>query len=149
MMFHLHGGMHKSSRSRSRSISHCRGMSYGSHRNIPAVGITLVVVNCIRGCQQGGECHELELQRNGPLDDRRKRCVVRVLSCSVKLKRFVRKWSWPVSGCSSGNGLKEMRRITKSANKGNSYSGLSSNRVTFWIQVRSCTAWANLFCLKT
>jgi hypothetical protein len=63
-MFHLHGGMYKisRSRSRSRSISHCRGMSYGSHRNISAVGITLVDANCVSGCQQGGECHELEKQ---------------------------------------------------------------------------------------
>ena len=121
MMFHLHGGRHKSDRS--MSISRCRGMSYGSHRNIPAVGIILVDANCVTGCQQGDKCHELELQRNGSLDDKRRRCVVRVLSCSVKLKRFGRKWSWPVSGCDSGNGLKEMRRITKVVNKGYSYSG--------------------------
>ena len=102
-------------------ISRCRGMSYGSHRNISAVRITLVDANCVSGCQQGGECHELELQWNGSLDDKRKCCVVRVLSCSVKLKRFEREWSWPVSGCNSGSGLKEMRRKTKVVYKGNFY----------------------------
>lgn len=146
MTFHLHGGMHKSSRS--MSISRCRGMSYGSYGNISAVEIILVDANCVSGYQQDGEWNELELQRNGSLNGKRKLCVVRVLSCSVILKRFGRKWSWPVSGYNSGNGLKEMRIITKVVNKGNSYLGLSSKWVTFWIQVRSCTARASLFCLK-
>jgi hypothetical protein len=49
---------------------------------------------------------------------------------------------------SSGNRLEEVRKIQSALAKGNGYPNLGSNRVTFWIQVRSCTVWANLFCLK-
>jgi hypothetical protein len=52
-----------------------------------------------------------------------------MLSGSVNVNRFRRKQPWSVSGYNSGNGLEEMRKITKALNKGNTYYGLGSNLV--------------------